>query len=198
MALNEKEILITLADQTKSVGAALSGNVVDTIPTDFESAKAALSGLTDSGYISEEGVALSTSFSLTDFREMNRGTVRKGVDSFDGTLSYSELQLMNETALKRKFGADNVSTVDASAEHGKQTRVKIGSTLPPVQTHAFKLKDGDVRAILWVPRGQITNGIDMTFAANSIAELPIEISCYDDGNGGHIYLFFEDGEVMSA
>lgn len=198
MEPNSKEVLITLADQTKTTGAAYSGDLIETVPADFAAATTALASLTSTGYLGEDGIAVSSSISLSDFREMNRNIVRRGIDSTEATISYTELQLMAEDVLVKKFGEDNVSTVAATAQHGKQTRVKVGSSLPPIGTHAFKLKDGDVRAILWVPRGQVTNGIDVTFASNSIASIPIEISCYDDGTGGLFYIFFDDGTVVTG
>ena len=198
MALNTKEIMVPLADQTLTTGAAFSGSVIQTVPADFDAAVTALEGLTATGYLSEDGISLSTSFSLSDFKEMNRGTVRRGVDDFSGTISYTELQIMNEAVLKRKFGASNVTTKAATTTTSKQLRVKIGSELPPIQTFAFKLKDGDAKAIVWVPQGQITNGLDITFASNSMASVPMEVSCYDNGSSDSIYIFFDDGTVLSA
>lgn len=198
MALESKEILVPLADQTLTTGAAYSGDVVSTIPEDFDQALALLTGLTASGYLSEDGIALSTSLSLSDFKEMNRGTVRRGLDDFTGTVNYTELQIMNETVLKRKFGAAAVSVIAATASAGKKIRVKVGASLAPIQTFAFKLKDGDARAIVWIPRGQVTNGIDITFAANSMASVPMEVSAYDNGDADNIYLFFDDGTTVSA
>lgn len=198
MALNTKEIMVPLADQTLTTGAAYSGDVVATVPADFDAAVTALSSLTATGYLSEDGISLSTSFSLTDFKEMNRGTVRKGVDDFTGTISYTELQIMNEAVLKRKFGDDNVTVTAATLSAGRKIKVKIGSELPPIQTFAFKLKDGDAKAIVWVAQGQITNGLDITFASNSMASVPMEVSCYDNGDNDSIYIFFDDGTKLSA
>lgn len=198
MALNTKEIMVPLADQTLTTGAAYSGDVVATVPADFDAAVTALSSLTATGYLSEDGISLSTSFSLTDFKEMNRGTVRKGVDDFTGTISYTELQIMNEAVLKRKFGDDNVTVTAATLSAGRKIKVKIGSELPPIQTFAFKLKDGDAKAIVWVAQGQITNGLDITFASNSMASVPMEVSCYDNGDNDSIYIFFDDGTRLSA
>lgn len=198
MALNTKEIMVPLADQTLTTGAAYSGDVVATVPADFDAAVTALSSLTATGYLSEDGISLSTSFSLTDFKEMNRGTVRKGVDDFTGTISYTELQIMNEAVLKRKFGDDNVTVTAATNSTSRKIKVKIGSELPPIQTFAFKLKDGDAKAIVWVAQGQITNGLDITFASNSMASVPMEVSCYDNGDNDSIYIFFDDGTKLSA
>lgn len=197
MALNPNEILITLADQA-TTGAALAGDVLTTIPEDFAAAQTAIASFTATGYLSEDGIALSTSFSLSDFKEMNKGVVRKGIDEFTGTITYTELQLMNKDVLDRKFGAENVSITAATRDHGKYSHVSIGPKLAPIQSFAWKLKDGDARAILLAVRGQVTNGLDVTFAPNSMASVPVEVSTYDDGTGYNIHLYFDDGTVLSA
>lgn len=198
MALDSTQIMVPLADQTLTTGAAYSGDIVSTIPANFDEALALLPGLDATGYLSEDGIALSTSLSLSDFKEMNRNTVRRGLDDFTGTVTYTELQIMNEEVLKRKFGPDAVSVIDATASTTKKIRVKIGARMAPIQTFAFKLKDGDMRAIVWIPRGQVTNGLDITFASNSMASVPMEISAYDNGDSDNIYLFFDDGTTVSA
>lgn len=197
MALDNKNILIPYADQS-TTGAAFAGAVVATVPTDYDSALTALANLTATGYLGEDGIQLTTTLSTTDFKEMNRGTVRKGLDDFTGTITYAELQLMDEAVLARKFGAANVTTTAATTTAGKKIHVKIGSELPPIQTFAFKLKDGDAKAILWVNSGQVTNGVDITFSPNSMASLPMEVSCFDDGTGYSVHLFFDDGRKASA
>ena len=200
MALDSKKIMGPLADQ-RTTGAALMGDVLTTIPADFAAAQTAIANFTGTGYLGEDGIALSTSLSTTDFKEMNRATVRKGLDDFTGNVTYTELQFADEDVLKRKFGADNVSVVAATSGqsgHGKYIHVKIGAKFAPEKAFAWKLKDGDMRAIVLIPKGQVTNGIDVTFAANGMAGVATEVSAYDDGTGYSIHIYFDDGQVASA
>jgi hypothetical protein len=48
-----------------------------------------------------------------------------------------------------------------------------------------------------IPNGQVTSGVDITFAANEAISLPIEISANDDGTGNSIYIFTDDGIVTA-
>lgn len=198
MALNSKEIFVPLADQTPTTGAALAGDVITTIPADFDAALTAIQGFTGTGYLGEDGIALSTTLSLTDFKEMNRGTVRRGLDDFTGIVTYTELQFMNYVVLCRKFGEDNVDRTAATQQAGQKIHLSIGPDLAPNQAFAWKLKDGDARAIILIPNGQVTNGIDVTFVANAMASVPTEVSAYDDGTGKNIHIYFDDGTVLSA
>ena len=197
MSLNTKKIVVPLADQA-TTGAALAGDVITTIPATFDDAVTAIASFTATGYLGEDGIALSTSLSTTDFKEMNRSTVRKGLDDFTGTVTYTELQLMDEDVLERKFGEDNVTVTAATTTAGKKVHVKIGAKLPPEQAFAWKLKDGDARVIILIPKGQVTNGLDVTFAANSMATIATEVTAYDDGTGSSIHIYFDDGQKLSA
>ena len=58
MEPNSKEVLITLADQTKTTGAAYSGDLIETVPADFDAASTALAGLTSTGYLGADGIAV--------------------------------------------------------------------------------------------------------------------------------------------
>ncbi len=197
MALNSNEIFIALANQS-TTGAALAGDILDEIPDTFDDAETAIADFTATGYLGEEGITLTTELSLSDFREMNRGIVRKGLDDFTGTVAYTELQMMSEEVLARKFGEDAVEAVAATADHGAQLHVSLGPNLAPIQSFAWKLKDGDARAIVLIQRGQVTNGLEATFAANSMASVPMEISAYTDDGGDNIHIYFDDGEVVSG
>jgi hypothetical protein len=59
------------------------------------------------------------------------------------------------------------------------------------------MKDGDMKMIVLIPNGQVTSGVDITFAANSAINLPITISANDDGTGESIHIYTDDG-VTSA
>ena len=54
------------------------------------------------------------------------------------------------------MGDDNVEVTEATAEHGTQVRAAIGASVRPIKAWYFKLKDGERRALVMVPHGQIT------------------------------------------
>ena len=51
-----------------------------------------------------------------------------------------------------------------------------------------------MRLIALVPSGQVTSGVEITFAATDPISLPITISGNDDGNGDYIHIFVDDGQ----
>lgn len=194
MALNASKVLVGTADQA-TTGAILSGDLIGTsaVPTTFTAADALLSKLTGSGYVNDEGLTLSTDYSTNDVKEWNGATVRKLLESFDGTLSWTGIQLDYDGCCQA-FGAENVTKVASSTTHGEQIHIAVGAHLPEPKTWAFAMKDGDARIIIVVPNGQVTALDEITFTATDPIGLPITLSAYDDGTGESIHIFVDDGE----
>lgn len=195
MALNASKVLVGTADQS-TTGAILSGALIDTIPTTFAEAEAAMKKLTGSGYVNDEGLSLGTDYSTNDIKEWNGATVRKVLESFDGTLSWTGIQF-DYDGLCQAFGEENVTKVAATKTTGEQLHIGIGAHLPEAKTWAFAMKDGDARVIIVVPNGQVTSLDDITFSATEAVSLPITLSAYDDGTGESIHIFVDDGQVTA-
>lgn len=195
--IDAAKVLIGTADQQTTTGAIRSGALVETIPADMTAANTAAGTLaTNSGYVSEDGVELSTDISTTDIKEWNKSIVRKVLDTFDGTITFSLIQSDYESWCQA-IGAENVTRTYATSTHGEQLKIALGAHLPEEQTWAIMLKDGNAAAIIWVPRGQITTLDSISFNATDAVALPCTLSCYDDGTGNAIYIFTDDG-VTSA
>ena len=190
--VNAKKVFVGLADQSTTVGALSRGAVISSAPADYTAAVTAIAGFTSSGYISEDGASLSTSVSTTDLREWNRTTVRRILEEFEGTISATLIQLDEEGA-KQCFGSANVTKVAANTTHGEQLKIGLGAHLDSNQAWALRIKDGNAKMIVLIPNGQVTSGVDITFAANAAINLPITISANDDGTGNSIYIYTDDG-----
>lgn len=198
MGINAKEVFIGLADQSTTTGALCRGNVIAgaSVPADIDAAITAISGFTSSGYVSEDGATLTTDISTTDLKEWNKNTVRRLLDSFDGTVSLTLIQLDEEGA-KQCFGEDNVTVTAATSTKGTRMKIAIGASLPEPQAWALRMKDGDARMLVLIPSGQVTSGVEITFVANDAIKLPVTISANDDGTGHSMYIFTDDGIVAA-
>ena len=198
MGINAKEVFIGLADQSTTTGALCRGDVIagSSVPADIDAAITAISGFTSSGYVSEDGATLTTDISTTDLKEWNKNTVRRLLDSFDGTVSLTLIQLDEEGA-KQCFGEDNVTVTAATSTKGKRMKIAIGASLPEPQAWALRMKDGDARMLVLIPSGQVTSGVEITFVANDAIKLPVTISANDDGTGHSMYIFTDDGIVAA-
>lgn len=145
-------------------------------------------------YVSEDGLTLAPSISTTDIKEWGGSTVRKVLESFDGTLSWTMIST-NQSALGVAFGASYVTHNAAATTHGAQDMVALGAHLPEPQSWVFLMKDGNARIVILVPNGQVTEVGEVTFAANAAVGWNVTLACYPDADGESIYILTDDGVV---
>ena len=187
------------APDQKTTGAIKHAPLGTAIPTLASITKAAVTlnqAFVGDEYVSEDGLTLSPSRSTTDIKDWSGSTVRKVLESFDGTLQWTMIST-NKDALAIAFGASNVTSVTASTAHGAQAQAALGAYLPEEQAWVFLMKDGDARVVIAVPDGQITEVGDVTFASNTAVGWQVTLSCYPDSNGNSIYIMTDDGQVTA-
>ena len=151
---------------------------------------------TGNEYVSEDGLTLAPSISTTDIKDWSGATVRKVLESFDGTLSWTMIST-NAGSLGIAFGTENIETEEATSEHGAQVQVALGARLPERQSFVFLMKDGDARIVVVVPDGQVTEVGEVTFASNAAIGWQVTLSCYPDEDGNSIYIMTDDGVVAA-
>lgn len=196
MALDTTKVFVGRADQSATAGAICSGDVMTTIPANLTDAVKAVTAFETSGYVSSDGVSLSTDYSTKDITEWNGGTCRKVLETFTGEITFTLIQT-DYASLCQAFGEENVEKVAATKDHGEQLHVKLGTHLPKARAWAFRIKDGDAAVVVLVPNGAVTSVDDITFSATEAISLPVTVTAYDDGTGESIHIYTDDG-VTSA
>ena len=192
------DVRIGAPDQ-KVTGAIKHAPLGTTVPTLANITKAAVTlneAFVGDEYVSEDGLTLAPSMSTTEIKDWSGATVRKVLESFDGTLSWTMIST-NEGALSIAFGADHVTTAAATTAHGAQVKAALGAYLPEEQAWVFLMKDGDARIVIAVPDGQITEVGEVTFASNAAVGWQVTLSCYPDASGNCIYIMTDDGVVTA-
>ena len=188
------------APDQKATGAIKHAPKGTAIPTLASITKAAVTlnqAFTGDEYVSQDGLTLAPSMSTTEIKDWSGATVRKVLESFDGTLSWTMIST-NASALAIAFGSDHVTTAAATTAHGAQVQAALGAYLPEEQAWVFHMKDGDARIVIAVPDGQITEVGEVTFASNAAVGWQVTLSCYPDSNGNSIYIMTDDGVVTTA
>ena len=183
------------APDQKVTGAIKHAPKGTAIPALADITKAAVTlnqAFTGDEYVSQDGLTLAPSMSTTEIKDWSGATVRKVLESFDGTLSWTMIST-NAGALAIAFGADHVTTAAATATHGAQVQAALGAYLPEEQAWVFLMKDGDARIVIAVPDGQITEVGEVTFASNAAVGWQVTLSCYPDASGNCIYIMTDDG-----
>lgn len=193
------EVRVGAPDQ-KTTGAIKHAPIGTTLPTLSSITKAAVTldqAFTGDEYVSEDGLTLTPAMSTTEIKDWSGSTVRKVLESFDGTLSWTMIST-NEGALGIAFGDDYVSTNAKTATHGAQVSASLGAHLPAAQSWVFLMKDGDARIVIVVPNGQVTEVGEVTFASNAAVGWNVTLSCYPDSDGECIYIYTDDGVVTGS
>lgn len=188
------------APEQKTTGAIKNAPIGTTLPTLASISKSGVQidqAFTGDEYVSEDGLTLTPSVSTTDIKEWSGATVRKVLESFDGTLSWTMIST-NAGSLGVAFGADHVDSEAATANHGNQNKVSLGAHLPEPRSWVFLMKDGDARIVIVVPNGQVTEVGEVTFAANAAVGWNVTLSCYPDENGECIYIYTDDGDTEES
>jgi len=194
MALDSKKIIIGAPDQS-TTGAVSFADTSATMPT---TAIATLSGeWDDGGYVSEDGVAVTPSFSTTDIKDWSRNSVRTLLDEFTGEVKFAFIQT-DYDSLVAIFGSASVSKTDATAGHGEQITVKMGARMAPAKAWCFSMKDGDARARIVLPNAQPVIDGDLTFVANEPIKWSVSLKCNADSNGDSIIILTDDGETTTT
>lgn len=193
MAIDAKKVLVGAPDQSSTTGAVNYADLTATPPTD---AGSALTGYTKCGYVSEDGLTISTDYGTTKIKDWSKATVRTLLDEFTGEVTFAFIQT-DYDGLCAIFGAENVTKVDATAQHGEQIRVKLGAHLAPSKSFAFNMKDGVAKVRVYLPNAQAKLDGDLVFAANEPITWNVMLECNADSNGESIYIFTDDG-VVSA
>jgi hypothetical protein len=193
MTVASKNVFVGVPDQA-TTGAILTGPETDVIPEFLDDI--VFTGLTDSGYVDEEGVTITPSESTESIKDWSLKVIRKVLTEFDGTISWTHLEL-SLGALKNYMGDDNVESEAATAEHGAQTRAAIAGESRPIKAWYFKIKDGIRKAVVMVPHGQVSERGEIPLVASDAIKLPVTLTSYPDAAGKSIYIFTDDG-VVSA
>ncbi|WP_425836949.1 hypothetical protein [Microbacterium sp. PA5] len=193
MTVSSKNVFVGAPDQA-TTGAILTGPETDVIPDQIDDF--VFTGLTDSGYVDEEGVTITPSETTESIKDWSLKVIRKVLSEFEGTIAWSHLEL-SEGALTNYMGASNVSVEAATSGHGKQIRAAIAGESRPVKAWYFKIKDGTRRALVFVPHGQVTERGEIALLASSAIKLPVTLSTYPDAAGKNIYIYTDDG-IVSA
>lgn len=195
---NTSEVRVGAPDQ-KTTGAIKHAPIGTTLPSLASISKNGVTldnAFVGDEYVSEDGVTLAPSISTTDIKDWSGSTVRKVLETFDGTLSWSMIST-NENSLGVAFGSEYIETQAATQQHGKQVKASLGAHLPEAQSWVFLMKDGDARIVILVPNGQVTEVGETQFTSNAAVGWNVTLSCYPDSQGESIYILTDDGVITA-
>lgn len=194
--VNSNDVYLLGPDQSTTTGAMKKGAIGASAPTDARTQLG--TGWSDAaGYISENGITLNLNRSTSPLKDWGLNTVRVMATDFTTNITGEFLQ-MDEATAKTLFGEDNVTATAATTTKPATLKLSIGPDMPEQHAFAFNMKDGERRARIYVPNGQITQVGSPTFVPGAGNVWPFTLECYDDGTGHSVYMFFDNGQTASA
>ena len=165
MALDSSEVRVAVT------GAVMVGPTSTTAPTDAE---ATVVGMTDLGYVAEDGVAETRERSTTKLKAwQNAATIREVVT--EATISYKfKLVQTNKKTVELYYGttvddATGSLIIDPGAVGGRQA-------------YLIDVIDGDDFIRAWIPSGEVSAVGDQVYASGEPIGYEVTITCYPDSS----------------
>ena len=189
MAIDAKKVLVGAPDQSSTTGAVNYADLNTTAPIDAGTALAA--GYTKCGYVSEDGLTISTDYGTTKIKDWSKNTVRTLLDEFTGEVTFAFIQT-DYDGLCAIFGASHVN------RSGSKIKVSLGAHLAPAKSFAFNMKDGDAKVRVYLPNAQAKLDGDLTFVANEPITWNVKLECNADSSGESIYVFVDEAASSSG
>jgi len=185
------DVLIGAPDRSSSagvVGYAYALPLTATLPTSTSTALPATAA--DLGFVSEDGLTISTDRSTEMLKDWNLDDVRMLLTEHGSTVSFTLIN-WSLNALKAFFGDENVS------DSGTEIVVKINARDIKDRAWVWNLKDGDRKRRVVVPRGAISSQGDITLVKGEQTPLEIELTPLVDDSGEKIYIYTQKPAVVT-
>lgn len=188
MATTTDDVLIGAPDRSTVagvVGYAYTMATSATLPKDTKTAVPI--GAEDLGFVSEDGLAISTDRSTEPIRDWNLDDVRLLLTEHSATLTFTIIS-WTLAGLKAYFGAENVT------EAAGEIVVKINGRDIGNRAFVFNLKDMNRKRRVVVPNAAISSQGEITFVKGEQTPLELELTALVDGAGEKIYIYTATGE----
>lgn len=163
------------AAKGKVSGAAFVAATTASMPT---SASATLTGFSDLGFISEDGLTNSFSPSSEDIKSWDGAVILSPMSERPDTMKIKLMESLNLEALKLVFGDANVS---GSLEEG----ITVKASTDELTEHAFvfdmAIKGGIKRIVC--PCAKVSSVSDIVYKGSEATAFELELKCMPDESG---------------
>lgn len=136
----------------------------------------------DLGFVSEDGLSISTDRSTEPIKDWNLDDIRLLLTEHSATLTFTIIS-WTIAGLKAYFGAENVT------ETADEVVVKINGRDIGNRAWVFNLKDLARKRRVVVPNGALSSQGEITFVKGEATPLEIELTALVDSFGEKIYIY---------
>lgn len=165
------------AAKPKAGGAVWWAPVGTDAPSDASTALAAAFNAV--GYVSEDGLTENETRTSTTHRAWGGDTVASSQTEYAKSYSFTMIET-NETTMKVRYGADNVTASD-----GKVTQVKHNAAELPEGVWVVEMVIASRICRKVMPRGRITETGEVAYNDGDLVKYPVTIGLLPDANGDY-------------
>jgi len=177
------------AAKPRTTGAIFVAPVGTTLPTTANGTLEA--AFKDLGYISEDGTSEDVSKNMTKIKAWGGDVVLLSEDSFENTIKFKLLEILNLDALKFAFGSSNVTGTALAT--GISVSKKRGNDTPVAIVIDTILTGGVLKRTV-IPKGTLSGIGTIVQKANDTIGLDCTIDCAADASGNTSYDYYKSGE----
>lgn len=145
------------------------------------------------GYHTEDGVSLNQTPNVVEHQVwQSRYPIRRELDTFDFQITFSLVQF-NEETVKLAFGGGSISSVSGGY---KYTPPQAGEAIDE-RALVVDVDDGSERTRIVVPRGSVTEAVDVSYNRGALGALPITFKALQPADGSPAwYPLFSDSTAF--
>lgn len=168
----------------KTAGAISIASLPATLPTD---ATTALSGYTNLGYISEDGLTNANERTSEDIKAWGGDIVMNIQSEKTDTFSTVLIEALNVDVLKTYFGETNVSGTLSS---GITITVNSDELKEQAWVVDMIMRNGALKRIV-IPRGKVTSTEEIQYVDNAVTGYGITVTAFPDSSGNTHYEYIK-------
>ena len=154
----------------------------------------------DLGDVGEDGFTETPERNIEKKRNFGGKVVKVLQTEFSQMYELVFLESLNADVLKAIYGADNVTVVAATSQHGEIIQVKKNAKRLPHLSWVIDTVDTQLGAKhrSYIPDGQIFDTGEVRIVHTDTIEYTVTIEAFEDENGEHAYTWSDNGQLAGS
>lgn len=176
------------------VNTALPSSTGGVIPTDTQLTSA---GFVEVGEVSDAGLTFTPSREKKDIKNWAGTTLRTIYTSHTEEFKFALDNYISAESLKAAYGDANVSTTEATAQHGEVNKTVFNDKADIEAAWVFLMQDGDKIVMVYAPKCVISGWDTVSFTKDDIAKHGLTATAVKGEAGNTVEIYTDNGVKAS-
>lgn len=146
-----------------------------------------ITGFTELGFVSEDGLTNANTFDSNDIKEWGGATVLSIENNFADKFTFTLIESLNVDVLKEVFGSGNVT---GTLSTGMTVSVKPGQHSSKKWIIDMVMRNGALKRIC-IPAGAISELAEISYTNDEAVGYQITLTCTPDASGNTHYEYIK-------